>query len=213
MATANSPPRNSPSPSNARSNSPLIAIGSASSSSLVIWDANNQGVDFLDLGKAIPRKPARKDFYTSLSQPRQLQPGITGMSFTGNWWTVAGGQYGHRKLLDGGFLATFHGPSRSLACCTPTRECIQHLASFSVTADQTRDTRLVSVGNEAVVSFWESSFSLRRTHRVWSGRPSSTAIAVLPSQHGINGGKVAIAGVGSSVSVLEDFCITVSLEL
>ena len=235
--------------SNTTGNSPLLLIGTSNFGKVLIWDvAKDQGMDSLDVGEAIassnPRgnKVTKKSgFYGRSSSPTppssqyNSQPSITSMDISEHWWTFAGGHkcQGPYQSLDGGFLATFHGPSRSLVACTNTRECIQQITSLSTvsgtktvaeggkntpSSTTTRDSRLVSVANEGVVSYWDSTYSLQRTHRVWSGPPSSKAIAVLPSSW-ISGpadipsssNTVAVGGVGPTVDVLQDFCKTQTL--
>ena len=235
--------------SNTTGNSPLLLIGTSNFGKVLIWDvAKDQGMDSLDVGEAIassnPRgnKVTKKSgFYGRPSSPTppssqyNSQPSITSMDISEHWWTFAGGHkcQGPYQSLDGGFLATFHGPSRSLVACTNTRECIQQITSLSTvsgtktvaeggkntpSSTTTRDSRLVSVANEGVVSYWDSTYSLQRTHRVWSGPPSSKAIAVLPSSW-ISGpadipsssNTVAVGGVGPTVDVLQDFCKTQTL--
>jgi hypothetical protein len=89
-----------------------------------------------------------------------------------------------------------------MVACTQTRECIQQVASH--------DNGLVTVGNEGVVSFWDSAYSLQRTHRVWSSPPSGRAIAI--SRSSINT-ILAIGGVGPKVDLLEEYCKIQTLTL
>jgi hypothetical protein len=100
-----------------------------------------------------------------------------------NWWTVAGG------TEKGGFLSTFHAPTRSLIASIETHETPQNLAFCN--------NAIVSVANESVVSHW-NPLSLERTHRVWCGPPSAYAAAVAPD------GKLAVAGVGNTVDLFEN---------
>ena len=222
--------------SNTTGNSPLLLVGTSTSGKVLIWDvAKDQGMDSLDVGEAIiasssstssscSRTNIKKGggFYgrssSSPTQPSQQQQyqsqtRITSMNISEHWWTISGGQRGPYQSLQGGFLATFHGPSRSLVSCTNTRECIQQIASLSTAANDAHDSRLVSVANEGVVSYWDSLYSLQRTHRVWTSPPSSKSIAVMPWTDVPNDNTIAIGGVGPTVDVLQDFCNTQTLTL
>jgi hypothetical protein len=102
-----------------------------------------------------------------------------------NWWTVAGGN----KDKAGGFLSTFHAPTRSLIASIETHETPQNHAFCN--------NAIVSVANESVVSHW-NPLSLERTQRVWCQPPSAYAAAVAPD------GKLAVAGVGTTVDLFEN---------
>ena len=223
--------------SNTAGNNPLLLVGSPTSGKILIWDVgNDQGMDSLDVGQAIasssspaadsfssnisPSKMSKKStFYGRSSSPTpptvQHQPRITAMNLSEHWWTIAGGKSGGPyQSLEGGFIATFHGPSRSLVTCTTTRECIQHIASLSVIDEHANDSRLVTVANEGVVSYWDSTYSLQRTHRVWTSPQSSKSVAVLPwTNDGPNDTTVAVGGVGPTVDILQDCCKTQMLTL
>ena len=223
--------------SNTVGNNTLLLVGSPTSGRVLIWDVGkDQGMDSLDVGQAIasssspavdsffnnaasPSKMSKKSaFYGRSSSPTpptmQHQPRITAMNLSEHWWTIAGGKSGPYQSLEGGFIATFHGPSRSLVTCTTTRECIQQIGSLSNIDDQGNDSRLVTVANEGVVSYWDSTYSLRRTHRVWTSPQSSKSIAVLPwTNDAPNDTTVAVGGVGPTVDILQDFCKIQSLTL
>jgi len=118
-----------------------------------------------------------------------------------NWLTVGGGTGGGPGSRGsgnaGGFLATFHGPTRSLISFAETRETPQQLAIFpssSSDADFEHHT-LVSVANEGVVSHF-NSLTLERTRRLWCTPPSAYATSVSE-----DGKYTAVAGVGCLVDV------------
>jgi hypothetical protein len=216
---------------NAASNSLLLLVGRASSGKVLIWDVSkDQGMDTLNVGEAISssccNNRKHRPFYVfgsthasaAQQQQQQLrQPSVSTIHATDNWWTIAGSQQGPRQPLDGGFLSTWHGPTRSLVSCTHTSECIQKIASLSVSSPggtTSSDTRLVSVGNEGVVSCWDSVYSLQRTHRVWCSPPSIKSIAVLPWNSGMTSDTtMAIGGIGPNIDLLEDYCKTQTVTL
>jgi WD40 repeat protein len=111
-----------------------------------------------------------------------------------NWWTVAGGNGPN----GGGFISTWHGPSRSLIATVDTRETPQQLAFYS--GANGSSTTLLSVANESFVSHWQNPLSLENIppQRVWCNQPSAYAVAV--SQDGCF---IATGGVGSVVDIFE----------
>ncbi|GAX22263.1 hypothetical protein FisN_25Lh073 [Fistulifera solaris] len=113
-----------------------------------------------------------------------------------NWWTI-GGERIHtlnmrqQSVSDkGGFLATFHGPTRSIVSQLELRETPQKL-SF---VDNNKNT-LISVANESYVSHFQNPLALENPERVWCHSPSVFAAAV--SENGI----LAVAGVGSTIDL------------
>jgi hypothetical protein len=167
-------PNNSGGPSN------LLLTG-GEDGILGIWDRNQDKlVDKIDMANV-------SDAASSKSQSRAKKPTSRWISSVlprdENWWTVAGG------TEKGGFLSTFHAPTRSLIASIETHETPQNLAFCN--------NAIVSVANESVVSHW-NPLSLERTHRVWCGPPSAYAAAVAPD------GKLAVAGVGNTVDLFEN---------
>jgi hypothetical protein len=188
-------------PSASSTNSPLLLVGGNRSSTVSIWDvAKDRGMESLQLSLS-EQKTKKKSYFVFGKSQSSAQSNVTSIHISEHWWTFAGGQHAHQPL-EGGFMSTYHGPTRSMVACTQTRECIQQVASH--------DNGLVTVGNEGVVSFWDSAYSLQRTHRVWSSPPSGRAIAI--SRSSINT-ILAIGGVGPKVDLLEEYCKIQTLTL
>ena len=130
-----------------------------------------------------------------------------------NWWSVAGGCSGsstddHRG---GGFVSTFHGPTRSLVSTVATRETPQQLAYYcSSTTDDYQTSTLLSVANESFVSHWDNPLSLcgnskssgdppyQNRQRVYCNQASAYAVTVSPDAK-----RIAVGGVGAVVDIFE----------
>jgi len=111
-----------------------------------------------------------------------------------NWWTVAGG-CSHA----GGFVSTFHRPTRSMVSTVSTREAPQQLAFYHEKSSST----LLSVANESFVSHWNnplslSSFDKPQRQRVYCNQASAYAVTVSPDAK-----RIAVGGVGSVVDIFE----------
>ncbi|GAX18096.1 hypothetical protein FisN_25Hh073 [Fistulifera solaris] len=113
-----------------------------------------------------------------------------------NWWII-GGERSHARNLrqqsvsdKSGFLATFHGPTRSIVSQLELRETPQKLAF----GDNNKNI-LISVANESYVSHFQNPLALENPERVWCHAPSVFAAAV--SEQGI----LAVAGVGSTIDL------------
>jgi hypothetical protein len=156
---------------------------------LGIWDcAKDQLVDNIDTATAT----AASDTTSPTKRPNRKKQTVRRifciLARDENWWTVAGSS-STGSDDKGGFLSTFHAPTRSLVATAETRETPQQLAFCN--------NAVVSVANESIVSHWDP-FSLERTHRVWCRSPSAYAAAVAPD------GKLAVGGVGNTVDLFED---------
>jgi len=93
------------------------------------------------------------------------------------------------KHHDNGFISLMNLPTRTLSTFSTTRESINDVA-FHPTQD-----RIVSVGNNNIVSFWNQlDVSGGRVGRSWSTSPSSYSIAIDPKSD-----MMAISGIGSYV--------------
>lgn len=120
-----------------------------------------------------------------------------------NWVSVGGGSSGGGgggssrggSSTYGGFLATYHAPTRSLVSLVETRETPQQLTILPPSAESVSEHNLVSVANEGVVSHF-NALTLERNRRVWSTPPSSYAVAVSD-----DGKYTAVAGVGQYVDL------------
>ena len=191
-------------PSEASStNSPLLLVGGNRSNTVSIWDvAKDRGMESLQLSLS-EQKTKKGSYFVFGKSQSSVQSNVTSMHISEHWWTFAGEQHAHHPL-EGGFISTYHGPTRSMVACTQTRECIQQIASH--------DNGLVTVGNEGIVSFWDSSYSLQRTHRAWSSPPSGRAIAIPRSSINTTG-TLAVGGVGPKVDLLEECCKIQTLTL
>lgn len=117
-----------------------------------------------------------------------------------NWWTVAGGN-NNKNSNAGGFISTWHGPTRTLISTVETRETAQQLAFYSGGTGGTNT--LLSVANESFVSHWKNPLSLGDPMapplRVWCNQPSAYAVAVSP-----DGRRFATGGVGSLVDIFDE---------
>lgn len=102
-------------------------------------------------------------------------------SFGESWWAVGAGNHG-----SGGWIASFHAPTRSTVAEINTRE---RPLALQVLADAT----LLSVGNDASMHC-QNIFSLERTKRHETCAKAGYAIAVSDNL-------VATAGVGSVVEL------------
>jgi WD40 repeat protein len=169
---------------------------------LGIWDtATDKRVDSIDVNEAVTSS------ITGISQPphQKRRTAVSGSESSRwissckardeSWWTVAGG-YNNT----GGFVSTWHGPTRSLVSTVETQETPQQLAFY----DNDNSTTLLSVANESYVSHWKNPLSLceddgePRRQRVWCNQPSAYAVTV--SQ---DGRRIATGGVGSVVDIFE----------
>ena len=110
-----------------------------------------------------------------------------------SWWHVCGGAESHplKNGGCGGYITSWHAPTRSLAAGCATRESLNRMASSSTFSS------LATIANESVVSYW-SPTRVERTGRFWCTPPSSYAIAVRESD-----GRTAVGGVGHTVDILE----------
>lgn len=135
-----------------------------------------------------------------------------------NWWTIAGGTTNNGQS-NGGFLATFHGPTRSLVSSVTTRETPNTLLLYSSSGDSTTTSSnspssssfldsLLSVSNENYITHWNEPLQLQqddhetRRQRVWCTTPCGYAIASSSCSRG--SGYVAVGGVGSIIDLYEN---------
>lgn len=112
-----------------------------------------------------------------------------------NWWTI-GGERRSNTLTSrnqstsdtSGFIATIHGPTRTIVSQLGLRETPQKLAYVDNDA-------VVSVSNESYVSHFNNPLSLENPQRVWCHSKSAFAAALSPT------GILAVAGVGGSIDL------------
>jgi hypothetical protein len=133
------------------------------------------------------------------------------------WWTIAGTlshcgvpqQAAAEGVGGGGFVSTWHGPSRSLLSSCDTQESIHCLI-----LSPNNDGALYSTGNHGIVTVWESPHQLTtephntNRRRIWVSPPSGKALATSNTYK-----RVALAGVGPKVDILENHCRLFTLEL
>eukprot|EP00562_Extubocellulus_spinifer_P029614 CAMPEP_0178706060 /NCGR_PEP_ID=MMETSP0699-20121125/15177_1 /TAXON_ID=265572 /ORGANISM="Extubocellulus spinifer, Strain CCMP396" /LENGTH=461 /DNA_ID=CAMNT_0020353779 /DNA_START=18 /DNA_END=1403 /DNA_ORIENTATION=+ len=136
---------------------------------------------------------------------------ISSMDMTGSGdWAAIGGQCMRHPSTrressitgggggEGGFVSLFHLPSRTLSSAYVTCESIhdiKYVDSFQ---------KIATVGNEGVVSYWNSSdLSTGRGCRAWISTPNAHCIAVdgaeSSSAHGNGDSLFAVGGTGSMV--------------
>jgi hypothetical protein len=111
---------------------------------------------------------------------------------TSSWWNVCGGADNTSTAMGepGGYVTSWHAPTRSLAAGCTTRESPNRMSCH--------ESSLATVANEAVVSYW-SSTRAERTGRFWCTPPCAYAIAVRESD-----GLTAVGGVGNTVDIFEN---------
>lgn len=127
-----------------------------------------------------------------------------------DWWIV-GGLYpvrpttsaaampvvSNHSTCHAGFIAVWHGPTRSLVSHVHTRELIQHLSL----TESPRKLGLLSVGNEPILSIWEDPWSLEDNHRQRMACPPILSGHCV-RQH-TSTGVLAVAGIGYGISLLD----------
>jgi hypothetical protein len=151
--------------------------------SLELWDTHaDQRIDSWSMGTGGGGGGGNGDGWVSTS------------AIAGDWWHVGGGNGTTENGEESGFVASFHGPTRSLVTNRATTDVIQYLHYDEAS------TALYSVGNESFVSYWSDPCTLRQRRRVWCHTPSGFATAVSPSSTGL----VAVAGEGSTVDLYEN---------
>jgi hypothetical protein len=116
-----------------------------------------------------------------------------------NWWHVCGGaeKYGHSDEASGGYITSFHAPTRTIASGCATRESLNHMSSTLSSTCAASSSSLVTVANEGVVSYW-SPTRIERTQRVWCTTPCGYAISVRTED-----GWIAVGGVGNTIDIME----------
>ena len=119
-----------------------------------------------------------------------------------SWWHVCGGAESHTSKSGGfgGYMTSWHAPTRSLAAGCATRESLNHMASYSQLSSSpssSSSSQLATIGNESVVSYW-SPTRAERTGRFWCTPPCAYAIDVRETD-----GRTAVGGVGHTVDILE----------
>ena len=117
------------------------------------------------------------------------------------WWIVAGGLH-VRDGICGGFIATIHGPTRSIRSIALTPGIIQSVALHPA-CDSLQ--QLVTVSNTHHVLYWENIFQLHDgpSQSVWCHAPSIFALAT-ERRSAQRSPRLALGGVGSVVDILED---------
>jgi WD40 repeat protein len=100
------------------------------------------------------------------------------------WWSVAGG-----REKDGGFIATFSAPTRTLVALKEVRET-PHAICF------TSDRSLTTIANDKAISYWHPT-SLQQTHRVSCSSRSAYSLAVASD------GRIAVGGVGGTIDLYD----------
>ena len=105
---------------------------------------------------------------------------INCMAWDKSDWMVGGGN---------GFLATIHLPTRTMNSCRKTRESISNVILYNHT--------IYSVGNEGVISSWDTTTHLSSSsspNRAWLSTPSATTLA-----SSSNNNSLVVGGKGTSL--------------
>lgn len=177
---------------------------------LELWDARQLSlIESIDCSSCLCEGAAANNV-VSADHDRAISCNIASLSIssldmTGSGdWAAIGGQCTHaypsavRKNTEngGGFVSLFHLPSRTLSSAYMTRESIQdvkYIDSFQ---------KIVTVGNEGVISYWDSSnLTTDRTCRAWLSTPNAHCVAVDNEESPLQGNDylVAVGGTGSMV--------------
>ena len=194
------------------STSPLLLIGTNGSNAISIWDVNkDRRVDSL-LALDSPSTTGTNPPWGNQRGIQRLlkNSNVTAINISEHWWTIGGYQVANQPTM-GGYLCTYHGPTRSLVASVRTRECIQQVQWVPY-----GQNGLITVGNEPVLSVWDSPYSLQRTHRIFTNAPSGHAIAISSSSDSNSPSRdslIAVGGVGPHVDLLQHFCKIETLHL
>ena len=200
-------------------NQVLLLVGT-NHSKVWVWDTQTQKQqESLDLSVLLEKKSSSSSSSSMRHKNNMAHLAVTSMVCHNNHWWIVGG-----KITDttsgstGGFLSTWHGPTRSLSCSRyPTRESIQRLV-------MTESGLLYAATNQVIVNVWDSPHQIEDrdkgdhvgTHRIWVSPPSGKALAPatknITSNHS-SSTRVAIAGVGHKVDILSNHCRLFSVEM
>jgi hypothetical protein len=176
-------------------------------SKVLCWDVNQQ-----TFSKPLVLKD---DDTTSNSNTTTATTRVTAMaSIHPDWWTIAGITT-EGKVNKENFVTTWHGPTQSrIQGVSNVRENIQGLLVFG--------NQLYSVGNENVLTVWDSPYQLeKRVHRIWTSAPSNSVLIATAScsssdttttTTATNNG-IAIAGVGCKIDLIQRHVCLQSLDL
>jgi hypothetical protein len=169
-------------------------------SKVLCWDVNQQ---------TFSKPLVLKDDTTSNTTTTTTR--VTAMaSIHPDWWTIAGITT-EGKAKKENFVATWHGPTQSrIQGISNIRENIHGLLVF--------DNQLYSIGNENVLTVWDSPYQLeKRLHRIWTSAPSNSvliaAASCSSSDTTAKNDVIAIAGVGCKIDLIQRHVCLQSLDL
>jgi len=181
---------------------------------LTLWDyENDRQVETIDINTAIPDDDSQQQKKTTKFVARS-KPSVShrksiaciAATQDGNWWVVAGTRLtrtatatAEASQSEGGYVASFYAPTRSLVAYEETLETPNRLKFLG-------GTNVVSVANEAVVTRRQCP-SLHRVNRVCCQVPCAYSIALAPPTQTPPAAPtdelVAIGGVGGTVDLFD----------
>jgi len=164
-----------------------------------LWDAKqNKLIDMIHCGDfLVPRKSSSSRNNMRLGKQTGWVSGIHveedgGMAaFCGGLENSSGSSSMEGSNTNGGFVALWHLPTRSILASHKTREEVQSI-HFHPSWDS-----LITVANENVVSFWSWSLQSRQ-ERVWCSSHSCFGLAVNQCQTSSSAGNGMLAVCGAS---------------
>lgn len=168
---------------------------------MAVWDRKKQKlIESIDIKKAMNKNPllmgstdAKNDnAFTPWKDSSNLWTShIQSSPSSSSWWNVCGGASDGGTR--GGYVTSWHAPTRSLASGCATRESPLRMAF------REDSSSLATVANEGVVSYWKSPMQMERSGRFWCTPPCAHAIEVRNSD-----GWTAVAGVGNTIDLFEN---------
>jgi WD40 repeat protein len=174
---------------------------------LGIWNTDtNQLVDVMNLNPLVHSTIVAQDVNAQRRANKNSQNDEDSVCWISSclardeqWWIVAGGLH-ICDCVSRGYVATIHGPTRTIRSIALTPGIIQQVALYPKLSQGPQ--RVVAVANTHHVLYWDNLFQLHNgpSQSVWCHAPSIFAIAAEQSDRP----RVALGGVGSVVDVLED---------
>lgn len=189
--------------SHASMDKPRTLLIGTSDSKILLWTpttSSSNKVESISLHETDISKSENTGTGTGGTGSLPFEIVVTTIHCTGdNWWIIAG-TCRNKKLSNRSILATLHGATRTLISHKVLRETI-----YGIHYHQSQSSRLYTIANEDVVSVWDSPYRLELIQRLWSSPPSGRAMVKVGST------RVAVAGIGSKIDLLENDCRVQSL--
>ena len=226
--------------SDSADDSTFLVIGT-SVSEVLWWDVQKQkSVDSISLSKELT--PKQQQSLNAHSRHIKLKTNtfvnytITSLWCSNDqWWTIGGARTttnkrgsgstnGNANVGGGGFVCTWHRPTKSMIAAVDTRETIQRLIGMK---SNNASSQLYTLGNESILSVWNSPYQLQRTYRISIHSPSGKAIAVAsdaksssssltssqqPLQNTATHPILCVAGVGCKINIIQEHCCVDTID-